>query len=126
MTDFRVVAVADGYDLDIQYNDLVLIGGEDDTYLELVAQRIRYAMLTWLGESPFDRDAGIPYTDGVFGRQPIGGVAFLFYQRIAAVEGVDGISDIRASLDNETRILTLSVDVIVGTRPLTVDVGVSA
>lgn len=126
MTDLRVIAEGDGYDLDIQDNDLVLIGGDDDTWLEAVAQRVRYALHTWQGESVFDRDAGLPYIDGIFGRQPVEGIGFLFYSAITDVDDVTGVEDLNLELDRETRKLTVSARVRVDARVVDLTFDVSA
>jgi hypothetical protein len=69
-----------------------------------------YALNTWFGESAFDRNAGFPWREAVFGRQPLDGIAELIYDRLISIEGVEEITDPpRLELDTVTRKLTISV-----------------
>jgi hypothetical protein len=93
--------------------DLVLTS----SHLEEVAQRVVYRLMTWLRESPYDRSAGVPYLDGVFGFEPIEGVAGLLAQEILDVEGVDGFLEGPVfALDGRT--LTVTATLQVGEEPL--------
>lgn len=109
MTDILIEPIGNGeYDLALVDNDLVLVGGTEETWPAEVAQRVTYAVCTWYGESAFDRDAGFPWREGVFGRQPIDGIAALVHEHILAVEGVQGIgSQPVLTLDTTTRKLSI-------------------
>lgn len=118
--DAKVVHVGGGsYDLDLvdtEYGlDLQAIGGDSDTHAAATAQRMQYEFGVWLGESPFDRSAGFPWEQAVFGRGPIEGVAELVYTRALAVEGVDDVESMpEMFLNSETRVLTMTMPRING------------
>lgn len=94
--------------------DLALVGDSADTYTAAVLQRVAFVLLTWLGESPFDRSLGFPWEESVFGKQPLDGIAALIQSRVLGVEGVTGVDPPTLDLDNTTRTLTVSVIVHVG------------
>lgn len=126
--DLQIEEIGGGdNDLAIVGGDLVRVGGDASTWGVAVAQRVRYELGTWLGESAFDRGKGFPWADGVFGRQPIDGIASLFYDAIASVEGIDGIvgqPDLR--LDTVTRRLTGSIVADVGGFEVPITLAVKA
>ena len=113
MSDFKIEPLGDGtWDLVMEDGDFVMVGETAATWQDEVKQRVAYAVGTWYQESAFDRDQGFPWLEGVFGKQPLEGIAALVYDHIIAVEGVEGIDDAPVlSLDTETRILTITVDV---------------
>lgn len=85
--EFKISTTDGGgaHDVDMQYGDLRL---ETDD-VNIVVQRVKYRILTWLRESPYDRSAGVPYIDGVFGLEPVEAVVSLISQIILDTEGVD-------------------------------------
>lgn len=93
MADLAIANDGTGWDVSLVDGDLVLLA--EDSVLD-VSQRIVYALSTWYGESPFDRTAGVPYLDGVFGFEPIPGVAALLR---SVVEGVEGVAEVVGELD---------------------------
>ena len=118
--DAKVLAVGGGaYDIDLaetEYGlDLQLIGGESSTHAAATVQRLQYEFGVWLGESPFDRAAGFPWRQAVFGG-PIEGVAELVYDRALRVEGVEDVAGLPTlELDGATRVLTMTMPKITGT-----------
>jgi hypothetical protein len=113
MTDFAIESIGDGqYDLVLTSNDFVIVGATEDTWQDELSQRIAFAVGTWLGESAFDRSVGFPWLQGVFGKQPIDGIAALVYETISGVDGVEGIvGQPIITLDTATRVLSIAVDV---------------
>ncbi len=117
MSDFAIEPIGGGdWDLVLDAEgDFVLLGETEDTRLQEVAQRVVYALGTWLGESSFDRSVGFPWLEGVFDRAPLDGISALVYERILEVDGVDGLIDQPVLLlDTAERVLTISAKVKVG------------
>lgn len=114
MTDFRIQSIGDGkYDLVITDNDFTVVGGDANTWPQEVAQRIVYEVCTWYGESAFDRDAGFPWAQGVFGKAPLEGIASLAYEKILGVDGVQGFNEQpQLTLDTVSRRLFITADVL--------------
>lgn len=73
--------------------DFDLVGDSAETHPQATLQRIAYAVGVWLGESPFDRNAGFPWEQAVFGRSPIPGIAVFLQEAVQGVEGVEGIEN---------------------------------
>lgn len=89
MSDLQIDASTGVWDLVLEDGDLVLV--HDVSHAAEVAQRVVYRLMTWLAESPYDRGAGLPYLDGIFGFEPLPGVAGLLTQTILETEGVTEI-----------------------------------
>ncbi len=83
MTDLAIRQDGDQWDFAIEGGDFVRVDGPEE-----VAQRVTYRLMTWLGESVYDTSAGVPYIDGVFGAEPVPGVAQLLLEVIRKTEGV--------------------------------------
>lgn len=113
MSDLRIYAYGDGaFDLSLTRGDFELIGSTEDTWQDAVVQRVQYAVGTWLGESVFDTGEGFPWEQGVFGRQPVEGIASLLVLHLTQVPGVEAItSDPVIEIDNTTRRATIQVQI---------------
>lgn len=120
--DLQIAISANGgWDLVLKDGDFVFV---DEGPAE-VGQRVVYRLMTWLGESPYDTGAGLPYLDGIFGFEPIPGIAGLLTQTILDTEGVDEIVDNPVfSLDG--RELDFSIVIKVGTETATIETTVTA
>jgi len=101
--DFKIANAGTGWDLVIEDGDLVML--EEDSE-EDIAQRVTYALMVWLGESVYDREAGVPYLDAVFGDHPLPGVTALLSQRILETEGVVDFDE-PPTFDLEDRVLSI-------------------
>lgn len=127
MSDLYIAQAGGVWDLVIEDGDAVLVHELDENPLAAeVAQRVVYEISTWLGESPYDRTAGIPYLDGVFGFEPVPGVAAMITQTALETEGVTEIEGTpRYLLDTTTGVLSLDLQLVVGdtTVPLALSVG---
>jgi hypothetical protein len=111
MSDLAIANDGTGFDLVLVDGDLVF--GFDDEAAE-VAQRVIYRLMTWLGESPYDRLAGVPYLDGVFNDfEPVPGIVALLIQVVLDTEGVDEITD-DPLFELEDRVLTITATIRVG------------
>jgi hypothetical protein len=86
VSDLQIDATTGVWDLTLVDGDAVLVS--DVSLAAEVAQRVVYRLMTWRGESRYDRGAGLPYLDGIFGFEPLPGIAGLLSQTILSVEGV--------------------------------------
>lgn len=98
-------------DLKLTDYDLDLAGGHlswvtDD---EATAQAIAMALRTFLGESPYDRNAGVPYLEILFQRGTTAAAArFILEQQILAVPGVAEVLELEPVIDTATRECTVT------------------
>lgn len=122
MTDFAIAIDANGgYDLDLVDGDLVLT--HTISRAREVSQRVIYRVCTWLGQSPYDVRAGVPYEQVVFGFEPVPGVAGLLQAEIADTEGVDEFAD-EPTFELDGRTLTIYAPIRIGAEdvPITVEI----
>ena len=93
------------YDLDLTNGDVTMITGP-----EAIAQDIQMGLRTWLGESIYDRSAGVPYLQVIFKRgTPIGTIEQILKEYIESRRGVIQVTEITVTLlDPMTRQLKLS------------------
>lgn len=113
MTDFLIEPIGNGdNDLVMTNNDFVMVGNTEETHAQAVAQRVRYEVGTWFGESAFDRSKGFPWREAVFGTEPVDGIGALVHDRLVKVKGVDGIEQ-APELTLDTEIGRLSIAVVV-------------
>jgi hypothetical protein len=89
VSDLQIDATTGVWDLTLEDGDAVLV--HEVSRAAEVAQRVVYALMTWRGESRYDRGVGLPYLDGIFGFEPLPGIAGLLNQTILDVEGVTEI-----------------------------------
>lgn len=104
MSDLKIERSQYGWDAIMTDGDLVL--ETDET--SLVAQRVIYRLMTWLRESPYDRSAGVPYLDGVFGPEPVEAIVFLLTQEMLDTDGVDEVIGDPEYILGDDRVLTIS------------------
>lgn len=123
MSDLKLSYTGGYHDLDLVDGDLVWTA--DVSRVEEVAQRIRYRLLTWRGESLYDRAAGVPYLDVVFGDSADAGARDYLLSVIAGTEGVDGIKDEAFDLDQATGLLTIQATVTIAGQDVTITTEVS-
>lgn len=86
MSDLQIDATTGVWDLTLVDGDVVFT--DDVSLAAEVAQRVVYKLMTWRAESVYDRGAGLPYLDGIFGFEPLPGIAGLLTQTILSTEGV--------------------------------------
>lgn len=122
MSDIQIADEGDGYDLVLVDGDLVL--GFESEAAE-VAQRVTYNLMTWLGESPYDRLAGVPYLDGVFGDfEPVPGIVALLRKVITDTEGVTEITE-EPVFELENRQLSIACTFRVGSQTTSIGLAVA-
>lgn len=110
MSDLQIDQTTGPWDLALVDGDVVLI--DTVSHAAEVAQRVVYRLMTWHGESPYDRRVGIPYLDGIFGFEPLPNVAALLTQTIVDTEGVTGLDGAPEYLLDDA-VLTYSVAISV-------------
>lgn len=111
--DVKIDTTTGPWDLALVDGDLVLTSSR----AEETAQRVVYRLMTWLAESPYDRGAGLPYLDGIFGFEALPGVAGLLTQTILDTEGVAEIVGTPSYLlDDRTLSYSITIRVDDGTE----------
>lgn len=119
MSDIKLTDVGTGHDLALVDGDLVWTA--DVSRIEEVSQRILYRLLTWRGESLYDRRAGVPYLDVVFGDTADAGARDYLLDIIATTDGVDGIAgEDTFDLDQTTGVLTINATVRIAGQDVTI------
>lgn len=110
-----------GWDIIIASNGDIEMETDD---INLVVQRVIHRLMTWLRESPYDRSAGIPYVDGVFGLEPVEAMVFVLTQEILDTDGVDSLVEPPTYTLDEGRSLSISAQIRVkgDTAPVTLTI----
>lgn len=116
--------------LDPLTNDLVFVNGASpvtQTQSEIVAQRLKITLYTFLGEWFLDTALGVPYFQQVFGKnRSKNAVDVIFQNIIAADPGVIEIREFSSVMDNNRGYsITFSVRVAKNevTAPITISLG---
>lgn len=122
MTDIAIAKGPDGgWDLLIVDGDLVLLTDQ----IDIVVQRVIYNLMTWLGESPYEPGAGVPWIELIFsGYAPLPGVVAYLTSIIRNTDGVDDVQNVDFVLDGRT--LTIKGRIIVGADSANLDLQVAA
>jgi len=91
-------------DLDITDGSLSFVTG-----IEAKRQHIAMRLRTWLGETPYDRAAGVPYLQAIFARgTTITAIEFILTQIVADTPGVVEVLELNAALNTTTRELAIA------------------
>lgn len=94
----------DDYDLFLENGELEFVTGG-----EAIRQDIEMRLRTWLGETPYDRSAGVPYLQIIFKRgTTLDAVNFILEQIVRDTPGVEEVLDFKPELDTKTRVLTVT------------------
>ena len=117
--------------LDPITHDLVFVNGESpvtQTQAEIVAQRLKITLYTFLGEWFLDRTIGVPYFQQIFGKGRTNSAVDVIFQRFISNDpGVIEIREFQSTLEPQGRgyVMTFSVRVAnnVITEPITISVG---
>lgn len=77
---------------------------------EAIGQHISQRLQTWLGETPYDLGAGVPYLQVIFAsRNPnLAAVRFIIEAIILGTPGVISVVGFETVLNNETRELSIT------------------
>ncbi len=102
--------------LDRESHDMVFINGACPVTQEkrnIVAQRLKITLATFLGEWFLDRDLGVPYVQRIFGKQPdLKSVDVIFQTKILETFEVSSILYYYSTLDINTRVFSLTFRVV--------------
>lgn len=117
--------------LDTATNDLVFINGVAtvaQTQSEIVAQRLKITLYTFLGEWFLDTTLGVPYFQQIFGKGRTKQTVDVIFQNIIAADpGVIEIREFSSVMDTAGRGYTMTFAVRVSatevTPPITISVG---
>ena len=101
-------------DHDIQFKEmrpgvygLFLVEGQD-----LIAQKIKVALKTFLGEWFLNKNYGVPYFEEILKANPkASAIEAIFRSTITGVEGVSRVSSLRLEFVREQRLLNVSFEV---------------
>lgn len=100
-------------DILLDSNGDIALTKSDITLTDSVTQKIRIRLRWFLNEWKFNRDTGIPYYEEVFIKQyDIDNIKQLLEEEILAVEEVEEVSSIEATVDLEDRALLISCTVL--------------
>lgn len=90
-------------DMDLTNGELSFVTGP-----AAIAQHITMRLRTWLGETPYDRNAGVPYLQIIFRKStPLNAVQFILEQQVLNTPGVLGV-DLTLDLNSQTRVLNVT------------------
>lgn len=117
--------------LDPVTHDLVFVNGQATvtyTQSEIVAQRLKITLSTFLGEWFLDTTIGVPYFQQIFGKGRSKSAVDVIFQRIIAADpGVIEIREFSSVIDNQGRgyemVFTVRVADGTITSPITFSVG---
>lgn len=112
--------------LDSLTHDLVFVNGKatvTQTQSEIVAQRLKITLYTFLGEWFLDTSIGVPYFQQILGKnRSKNAVDIIFQNIIAADPGVIEIREFESTMDN-TRGYTMTFSVrVTGNEVATVNI----
>jgi hypothetical protein len=91
MTDIKLENSGTQWDLAMVDGDLVLFD-EKDELGATVGQRVVYRLMPWLGESPYEIDAGMPHDEILGSLSGAEGIAGLYAIQI---QETDGVAEVR-------------------------------
>ena len=101
--------------LDRDSHDMVFINGACPVTQEkrdIVAQRLKITLATFLGEWFLDEDLGVPYVQRIFGKQPdLKSVDVIFQTKILETFEVSSILSYYSTLDYSTRVFSVTFQV---------------
>lgn len=118
--------------LDRDTHDIVFVNGEcpvTQLLTDVVAQRLKITLYTFLGEWFLDTTIGVPYFQQIFGKvRSKATVDLIFQQIIANDKDVIEILSFESELENGTRGYSMTFQVRVkdntASLPITIDIGV--
>ena len=94
-------------DLVVSDGNLVMADG-----VEAIRQQVEQALRWWLGEWFLRLNEGVPYESEIFQRPAsLGLISVILTDRALSVDGVDAVTDVRTSIDPQTREMRWSATV---------------
>lgn len=117
--------------LDPNTHDLVFVNGQatvTQTQAEIVAQRLKITLYTFLGEWFLDTSIGVPYFQQIFGKGRTKSAVDVIFQRFISNDpGVIEIREFQSVLEPQGRGYEMTFTVRVAndviTEPITISVG---
>lgn len=104
-------------DLQLTDNDLTIVGGDlalEERRFEDVAQAVLVTLQTHRGEYELDTSAGVPWRSQVLGKgRDLTTIGLLIKRIVERVDGVLRVSDVTATLDRQTRALTITFTALI-------------
>jgi hypothetical protein len=98
-------------DLIIDNNEDLLFVNGDLSFIKkgnAIGQHIQMRLATWLGETPYDQTAGMPFQTIIFQPNTTGeSVQFILEQAVLSTPGVTGVN-LTLNLNTSTRELTVT------------------
>jgi hypothetical protein len=110
MVDLKLDA---NHDIYLEGDDLALVGATDDPMDKIaeVAQAVLVTLKTQLGEYAWDTEAGFPYLEMAFAKNPdLDTLAAAFRAVVSAVDGVNQVLTVDLSVNKITRELNGTVE----------------
>lgn len=117
--------------LDPNTHDLVFVNGQSlvtQTQAEVVAQRLKITLYTFLGEWFLDTSIGVPYFQQIFGKGRTKSAVDVIFQRFISNDpGVIEIREFQSTLSPQGRGYSMTFTVRVAnnviTEPITLSIG---
>jgi hypothetical protein len=92
------------FDVDLTNGELSLVTG-----LDAIRQDIEMKLRTFLGETPYDRSAGVPYLQVLFVRGvTMATVRFILEQKLLSIDGVTEVLELETDHNTTTRELVIT------------------
>lgn len=92
------------YDVDLTDGELSFV-----RLIDAVRQDIEMGLRTWLAETAYDRNAGLPYLQVIFQRgTTVTSIRFIILQFLLARDGVEEVIELDTSVDRNNRELTVT------------------
>jgi len=99
-------------DLQLTDNDLTIVGGDlvlEERRYQDVVQAVTVTLQTHRGEYELNTSAGVPWRSQVLGKgRNLTTIGLLIKSIVENVDGVIRVSDVTATLDRQTRALTIT------------------
>ncbi len=107
----------------MQEQDLLLEGNHDlkiidfDLQLtkdeQIIAQRVKQALLLFKGEWFLDIDAGVPYYENILGqKKDLDTIRAIYVSTIRSVKGVKDLTELNIEYDNNVRTISINFTII--------------
>lgn len=102
--------------LDRDTHDLLFVNGATPVTQDprdVLAQRLKINLMTFLGEWFLDQDVGVPYFQRIFAKQSSkASVDAIFQEKILSTQGVVQILEYNSSLESATRTFSFTFRVL--------------
>ncbi len=80
---------------------------------QIVAQRVKQALLLFKGEWFLDIDAGVPYYESILGqKKDLDTIRAIYVSTIRSVKGVKDLTELNIEYDNNVRVISINFTII--------------